>query len=328
MNASPSLLARPLRVASHERVFWPKITLQKLEVFCAVARLESVSRAAEQIGIAQPAVTAHLRALERKLGLRLVAPSGRNIVLTEAGDHVFRWATDIVTRSLELKHEISGLASGTAGSVVISASMAVGSYVLGQIITAFHIEYPGSRISTRISNPRVAIESVCTGDCDFAVLILDPEQPIEGLVLERLWQERLLLVAAPASRLVGDCVDPDAMGSLPFVTPPQGLVARDLEDAALSAYGIVRRNVVLEFGHPEPMKQAVRADVGVSLQLESAVREDIELGRLKAVPMPGLQLFQTVFLLYRQRKRFSALQRRLVEFIRNAQPLGLRALNR
>jgi DNA-binding transcriptional LysR family regulator len=310
----------------HNRVFGRKITLQSLDVFCTVARLISVSRAADEIGIAQPAVTAHLRSLEQKLGIRLVARCGRNIALTEGGAHVYRWASEIVTRSLELKNEINGLAVGSEGGASVAASMVVGSYVLGRLVPEFVKRYPGSRISTRISNPRMAAEWVRTGESDFAALILDPDENMDDLVLERLWQEKLLLIASPNSRLVGNVAEPAALAELPFITPPKGLVARDLEDAALSAYGIVRRNVVLEFGHPEPMKSAVLADVGVSFQLETAVQEEVDLGVLRVVPVPGIEIFQTVGLLYRKRKRFSALQRQLMNFIRTAQPRGLHRL--
>jgi DNA-binding transcriptional LysR family regulator len=316
----------PQPVMPEERVCWPKVTLQKLEVFCAVARFASVSRAAEFMGIAQPAVTAHLRGLERKLGVKLVAPSGRNIAVTEAGEQVLGWAKDVLSRSLELRHEMSGLASGTAGRATISASMAVGSYVLGDILPVFFKRNPESRITTKVFNPRLVIESVRADECDFGVLIIDPEQPTDGLVLERLWEERLLVVAAPGSRLVGATIRDDEISELPFITPPKGLVARDLEDAALSAYGIVRRNVVMEFGHPEAMKRAVQADVGISLQLESAVHDDIKSGRLRVVPTPGLRLLQTIFLIYRSRKRFSSLQNRLLEYIRRSPPHGLRVV--
>jgi DNA-binding transcriptional LysR family regulator len=300
-----------------------RVTLQKLEVFDAISRHRSVTRAAEELRIAQPAVTAHLRGLERGLGLRLIQKQGRNIALTEAGERVSQWASDIIARSRELSHDISGLADGSAGKVTVSASMAVGSYVLGDVIPRFYASHPHSRISTRISNPRVAIEAVRSDDCDFAVLILDPQSDTSDLILERLWTERLLLVAAPTSKLVGKDVRADEVTSLPFITPPKGLVARDLEDAALGAFGIVRRNVVLEFGHPEPIKKAVCANIGVSFQLETAILDDVERGILRVVPIRRVQLFQPIFLVYRRRKNFTPLQKALLEFLRAVSPRGL-----
>ncbi len=162
-----------------------------------------------------------------------------------------------------MRRDLAELAGGGTGSAVLSASMAVGSYVLAEIVTAFHKDHPRARITTHISNPKLATEAVHTGACDFAVLLADPEQTTQGLVVEPLWDERLLLTAAPKSRLVGKRATAAALMRLPFITPPKGLVARDLEDALLSLHGIVRRNVILEFSHPEAVKRATRADAGV-----------------------------------------------------------------
>jgi LysR family transcriptional regulator, low CO2-responsive transcriptional regulator len=305
------------------RLMNTRITLQKLAVFRSVSRHSSVTRAAEEMGMAQPAVTAHLRGLERKLGVRLVRKVGRNISLTEAGEHVYRWADEIVARSLDLRRDVTALVEGSSGNVTLCASMAVGSYVLGEVIPRFYSQYPRSRITTKISNPRLAIEAVRAGECDLAVLILDPQLQTDDLVLERLWTERLLLVAAPASRLVGKQVSPEELLQVPFITPPRGLVARDLEDAALGAAGIIRGNVVLEFGHPEPIKAAVRADIGLSLQLETAVQDDIRRGLLRAVSIRGVQLFQPIYLAHRRGKLFTPMQQQLVEYLRHTNPRGL-----
>src|SRR5689334_6325849 len=136
------------------------ITLQKLEIFCCVAELRSVTRAAEKIGIAQPVVTAHIRSLEAKLGVRLVGRAGRNITLTEAGQRVFSWAAEVIASKKQLELEIGGLRGGTAESVSVAASITVGAYILPDIVTEFHSSHPEAIISTHISNSPLACEAV------------------------------------------------------------------------------------------------------------------------------------------------------------------------
>ena len=109
------------------RIPGSELTLHKLEVFRVTAELENVSRAAERLGLAQPVVTAHIRSLERKLGVQLTARHGRRIKITEQGARVLVWATDVLTRTHELHRELSDSIAGRKGSVVVATSMSVGS---------------------------------------------------------------------------------------------------------------------------------------------------------------------------------------------------------
>ncbi|MCA9288067.1 MAG: LysR family transcriptional regulator [Phycisphaerales bacterium] len=85
------------------RLLGSELTLHKLEVLHTVAQLESVSRAAERLGIAQPVVTSHIRSIERKLGVKLTQRRGRNIAFTDEGMRVLTWADEIVTRTRDGK---------------------------------------------------------------------------------------------------------------------------------------------------------------------------------------------------------------------------------
>lgn len=296
------------------------MTFQKIEVFCLTAQLGSVTRAAERLGMAQPVVTAHVRSLEAKLGVRLIKRAGRNIALTEAGERVFRWGDEVLTRSRELERELAGLTEGSSGSAVVAASMTAGSYFLPDLLIRFRAAHPSSMVTVQISNPQTAMEAVLTGACDFAVLLLDPRRDTEEFVIEPLWDEPLLLIAASDSRLVGRSAGADELTHLPFISTPKTLVRREFEDDQLRAYGIVRQNIVLEMGHPEPMKRAVKADVGVSFLLDTCVREALDSGELRIVETPGIALSIPLYLVHRKRKDFSPLQRALMQFIRDARP--------
>ena len=304
------------------RLLGSQMTLHKLEIFCLVAQLDSVSRAADRIGVAQPVVTAHIRSLEDKLGIRLVTRQGRRIVLTEGGERVYRWASEIVTRTRELERELNEASGQAVGSVMVAASMTVGSYVLPRILADFRRDHPDGEIAVQISNPQAATDAVRDGACDFAVCILDPRHDVDGLTVERLWEEELALVAAPASALVGPSADAAAIAALPFVTSPRHQVRRELEDDALRAYGIVRERIVLELGHPEAMKQAVRHGAGVAFLFETCIADELSLGLLRKVETPGLRMAMPMFLVHRRGKSFSPLQNALIAFTRRNSPVA------
>lgn len=300
------------------RLFASQATLHKLEIFCMVCDLQSVTRVAERIGIAQPVVTAHLRFLEDKLGVKLFVRRGRRLALTAEGERVLTWAVEVVTRTRELERELAVPTDQGAGSAVVAASMTVASYVLPPLFARFREANPLGAVTVQVSNPQLVTAALRDGSADFGVCILDPRHDVEGLEVERLWEEQLVLVAAPDSAIVGVSVTPAEIGGLPFVCSPRNQVRRELEEDALRAYGITRTHVVLEFGHPEAMKQAVRAHAGVAFVIESSVRDELARGLLRRVETRTLDLPVPVFLVRRKGKGFSDFQERLLSFVRAA----------
>jgi DNA-binding transcriptional LysR family regulator len=300
------------------RLLGSQLTLHKLEVFCTVVELQSISRAAHRIGIAQPVVTAHIRALQDKLGVRLTIRRGRNIALTEEGKRAYRWAKDVVVRTRELEREFFGAPQTVHGAIAIAASLTVGSYVLPGPLAEFRRLNPHAEISISVTTPRECVEAVRDGECDFGVTILDSRQNADGLEISRLWEERMVLVAAPHSTHVGAVVATSDIAALPFVAAQRGSPRRDIEDNALRLHGIVRHRIELEIGHAEGMKEAVFGDAGVAFLFESSVRRDVQHDALRLVATPDLEITAPVYLIARRGKSLSAAQQKMFDFVNGA----------
>lgn len=305
------------------RGFDSHLTLQKLEVFCVVADLQSVTRAAEYLYITQPVVTAHIRGLEDKLGAKLIRREGRGIVLTPEGLRVLKWARDVVTRTRELERELGGSTPNGPGRAVVSASMSVGSYLLPGMICDFQLSHPEGLVHLWISNPMVALEAVRAGACDFAVLIVAPEQNLEGLVVQPLWNEPLLLVSALKSQWVQEEAQREQISQLPFISTTNSFVMQQLEEGQLRANGIASRRVVMALGHPEAQKEAVRRDAGVCFLLNSSVQPDLARGELRQVKTPGVELSIPIYVVHRKDKEFSQFQLELKQHFELARPTGV-----
>jgi DNA-binding transcriptional LysR family regulator len=306
------------------RGFDSHLTLQKLEVFCVVADLQSVTRAAEYLYITQPVVTAHIRGLEDKLGAKLVRREGRGIVLTQEGLRVLKWAREVVTRTRELERELGGSTPGGPGRAIVSASMSVGSYLLPGLICDFQLSHPEGFVQLWISNPMVALEAVRAGACDFAVLIVAPEQNLEGLVAQPLWNEPLLLVSAVNSQWVRDEAQREQISQLPFISTTNSFVMQQLEEGQLRANGIASRRVVMALGHPEAQKEAVRRDAGVCFLLNSSVQAELARGELRQVKTPGVELSIPIYVVHRKDKEFSQFQLELKQHLERARPAGVK----
>jgi DNA-binding transcriptional LysR family regulator len=294
-----------------------RIPLRKLEVFSLVVELQSITRAAERLFVAQPVVTAHVRSLEERLGAELVYRDGRRMLPTEAGETVYHWAQDVLTRSREMAREIGGLADGTRGSVVVGSSMTAGSYVLPAPLARFQRRHPEADITLDISDPEGAVNAVVSGKADFALVIEDVEQiRSPQLEHEEVGEEDLALVAAPASEPQTDSIPIKRLVTLPFVCSPPGLMRREMVERRLREQGVIRQNVVMALGHPEAMKRAAIDGLGAVLLFRSAVRRELEEGRLKEIAITDARLRVPMLLVHRRSKRFSPLQQTLLHEIR------------
>jgi len=293
-----------------------RISLHKLEVLCAVVERGGVGRAAEALYVAQPVVTAHIRSLESRLDTKLFYREGRRLHLTESGQVVHSWAQDVLARTRELDRHLAGLSEGSRGSVALGASMSLGSYRLPPVLTAFRRAHPAVDLRLSISDTEHAIEDARAGALDFALVVSDADPGGPGMATELLGHEELVLIAAPDAEPRAEEIPPAQLAGLPFIEAPEGIVRRRFVDRRLKELGVGERDVVLEFGHPEAMKRAVRAGLGVSMLFRSAVAEELERGDLREVRIDGADVRIPVYLAHRKGKEFSPPHRELIEAVR------------
>lgn len=294
------------------------ITLQKLRIFKIVAELGHFTRAAEYLNISQPVLSSHVRKLEERLGAQLFQRAGRGVALTAAGRRVLRWTTDVMIETADLQSDLSKILTGRLGATAISASPSVGSYALAQMVTDFIRNNPGIQIDLKITSPSEALESVRAGHSSFAVSLLDPSQPVGDLNIELLWEERYLLVCARNSPWAGRRLTLEELSEIPIITGNPSPVRRSIEDQKLLQLGITRRNVVLEFGHPAPVKQAVLEGLGCGFLFESTIVSELRDGQIMRAEVPELDLLNSIFLVVRRRKTLAPMELKLIDHIRKA----------
>ena len=287
-----------------------QLSIHKLEVFCAVAERQSVSIAAEHLNIAQPVVSTHLKSLSEKLGVTLTRRSGRRTELTEEGQSVYRWALDVVVRTRELERELADTQRGVAGKVSVGASMTPGSYVLPGIVASIRQRYPLGQISVHVMTSLTVTDAIRRGECDFAFTILDPRQEIQDLQIEHVCDESLILVAASHFEIQAASTP---LSELPYITAQHGTPRRDIEEYLLMEHGVSRSHILMEFGHPEAIKRAVRTGAGVAFLFHSSSRDELALGVLQQIDTPGMDLQVPVYLVRRKNKTLNRFQSTMIE---------------
>src|SRR5919108_3028667 len=134
---------------------------RQLAAFCAVVEKRSFSQAAERLGVTQPAVSQQIRALEKRLGQRLLDRSGRRVEPTEAGLRLYRGAQRLLALEDQVLEEVAGVdQGGLSGTLAIGASTGPGGAVVPVLLAEFQQRHPGLSIALSVFDTHTVVELV------------------------------------------------------------------------------------------------------------------------------------------------------------------------
>ncbi|MFG2057198.1 LysR family transcriptional regulator [Micromonospora sp. NPDC048930] len=270
----------------------PQVTdLTSFDLLLSVARLGSVGRAAAAHGISQPAASARLRHLERRLGVTLLRRSPRGSTLTDEGALVADWARTAVEAATALATSAAALRAAADSRLVVAASQTVAEYLLPGWLVALHGGQPGLSVALHAGNSADVAARVLAGDAALG-FIEGPDTPA-GLHAETVAEDRLIVVAAPghpwARRRRG--ITPAELAACPLVAREAGSGTRRVLEAALRAEGIEEiASPSLQLSSTTAIKHAVAAGSGPAVLSSLAVTAELAAGILVAVPVTGLPL--------------------------------------
>jgi DNA-binding transcriptional LysR family regulator len=258
------------------------VLIKQLEAFVEVVRRGTVSRAAEALGVTQPALTARLHALERELGQDLFARSGRGVRLTDAGRVFLPHAERALLAIQDGRASIADLASGRAGKLVIGATGSVSSYVLPKVLKRFRTEHPRVELTVRTGHSEQVLELVLAESVELAIV---RELRHDDVDVTPLYDDELTLVTHPshpfARRGSARLADVVAEGLVVF---DRASSYYELTQALFVGAGVPPR-MIMELDNFEAAKKMLEEGLGVALLPIVAVARELELGQLASVPI-------------------------------------------
>ncbi len=272
------------------------MNLSQLKAFLAVAQDGSFSRAAEKLYLTQPAVSKQIQALEEALGMRLFDRVGRSILLTEAGN-ILRDHAHIVFQTLEEAREtINQLRGLQRGHLRISAASTIGTYMLPQPLGELKAQFPGIEISLAITNKARVVQQVLNHEVELG-FVGPPVEPAE-LEREEYLLDELVLILAPTHRLAREeSVAVAELAEEVFILREQGSGTREIMEEELGRVHVSLKKA-MELGSTEAIKQAVAANLGVSIVSKFAISLEILQGRLAVARLPDLNLSRQLFVIH------------------------------
>jgi DNA-binding transcriptional LysR family regulator len=292
------------------------MTLRQLEVFLAVAKEKSFSRAAKKIHSSQPTLSEHISELESELGKPLFFRRGRRrvVTVTEAGRVFEQFAERAVSAVEGARHALADLDGLAHGSLVIGASTTPGLYVLPRIVAAFRTKYPGVDVKLHIANSQAIEARVRERELDLGIVGGHDLRSGEECLTAGMRDELLLIVSPEHAWARRRNIPPDSLADQPLLVREEGSATRSVTERALQRAHIKFR-VAMELDHTEAIKQGVMAGLGIAFVSFYAVQGETATGRLHALRLRGIRIQRHFHVIHHEARSVTASARAFMELL-------------
>jgi len=290
-------------------------TLRQLEVFEAVARLGSFTRAAEELYLTQPTVSMQIKKLADAVGLPLFEQIGKKIYLTGTGRALHATCREIFDQFSRFEMAVAdmkGLKKGTLKLAVVTTAK----YFAPRLLGPFYQQYPGIDVSLKASNRERVLERLADNQDDLYILGQPPEN-IDAIAEPFL--ENPLVVLAPAGHpLAGQKKIPlKCLAEEPFLMREPGSGTRKALERLFAAHGLSMK-VRMELGSNEAIKQAIVGGLGVSVLSRHTLAHDALMGQLAILDVENFPIERQWYVAYPSGKQLSIVARTFLDFLKQA----------
>ncbi len=278
------------------------VTLRQLQVFEAVARLNSYTRAAEHLHLSQPGVSMQIKQLEESIGLPLFEHVGKKIHLTAAGKEMYGYSQRIgqlLKEADTVIEEMKGLKSGRlAISVATTAS-----HFATRLLAAFSKEYKGVTISLDITNRESLRRQLEFNEPDLVIMGQPP--PDLDTESEIFMENPLVMIAAPDHPLVKEKNIPlQRFENEQFVVRETGSGTRSAIERFFNEHGLAFHTAI-EMSSNEAIKQAVEAGLGLGIVSIHTLALELATETLVILDVEDFPILRYWHLVHRTGKRLS-----------------------
>jgi LysR family transcriptional regulator, low CO2-responsive transcriptional regulator len=287
-------------------------TLNQLRIFLAVVNNGSVTKAAEELHLTQPAVSIQLKNFQDQFDIPLMQLINRRVFITDFGKEIAEAADRILSEVYAINfrmHSHKGLLTGKLKLSVVST----GKYVAPYFVSGFIKQHEGVELLMDVTNKAQVMASMERNEVDFALVSVLPE----NYALEKieLLQNKLYVVGNDEKTFKKKQYDKDVFSNIPLIYREQGSGTRQVME------GYIRRAKLpvvkkMELTSNEAVKQAVIAGLGYSIMPLIGIRNELENGQLQIIPVKGFPIKSKWYLIWQKNKAMSPVAKEFINFIK------------
>lgn len=293
------------------------MNLNQLAIFHAVAREGNLTRAAQELGISQPAVSKQLLSFEKSLGMALFHRLSKGVQLTEAGELLFEYSTRLFELEAEAERALGELRDLQRGRLVIGASTTIGIYLLPEILGEFQKLYPKIELRLEIANTHEIQKKLQVNCIDLALT--------EGVLEGSEWQadafyhDEIIAVAAPGHALsrksTKSTLTLKQVAAESILLREHGSGTRAIVERAFQSRGIALKSTV-SLGNTEAIKRAVQSRLGIAFISRLAVAHELQEKTLVALEISDWKVARAFYRLRLKGKYEGRAAREFVRLLR------------
>ena len=275
-----------------------KFSLRQLEIFVAISRTESVSRASEELSLSQSATSSSLGEFERQFDLQLFDRVGKSLRINETGRMLLPRAVELLDRAKEIESSLQGNTSFSR--MKIGATLTVGNYLATILVARFLQEHPESRIQLQVQNTSTIVQQIANHELDLGLIEGDCHHP--DIEVQPWIADELVVFSSPNHPLTKQKrITMEQLLLEPWILREKGSGTRETFDRAFHNHH-AELNIRLELEHTEAIKRAVESGLGIGCISRLALRDAFRRGSLVQLATANLDLSRYFYFLWHKQK--------------------------
>ncbi len=288
-------------------------TLHQLQVFLKVYQTESITKAAEELYLSQPAVSIQLRNFQDQFEIPLTEVVGRRLYITDFGKEVALAAEKIINQVHAIDYKTLAYKGKLIGRLKLSV-VSTGKYVIPYFLSDFLKKNEGVELSLDVTNKAKVIETLSKNEVDFALVsVLPTDLAIEKV---ELMQNKLYLVGNKEHKQKRKLNDKSILESLPLIYRESGSGTRHVMERYIEQNSLPVKKK-MELATNEAVKQAVIAGLGYSIMPLIGLKNELLNGDVQIIPVKGFPITSTWHLIWLKGKNLSPAASAFLKYIQD-----------
>ena len=294
-------------------------TFRQMQVFEAIVRLGSFTRAAEELFLTQPTVSSQIKKLTNVMGLPLLDQSSRLIKATDAGNDLYQAIRKIFDCLSDLDTRLAGLKGLQRGRLRL-AVVTTAQYFTPQVLGDFCREHPAIDVTLKVTNRDKMIDRIQNNEDDLYILGQLPSK-LQHLEAHRFAPNPLVVMAPKGHPLCKESnISIERLAQELFVFREVGSGIRDAAMKAFSEHGIVP-NVRMELGSNEAIKHAVVGGLGLTISSLHTLTLEGASGPIAMLDVQGFPIQRKWYIVHPKRKELSLIAKTFLKFAMASEPV-------